>query len=264
MLEVMLLSIQPLTWSYQLVLSLRALVEMAFDLRLLNYGQVRMLHTIVNKMSEGRLRWFGHARRRPQSTPVRRVEDLVVDCMRRIGRPKLRWEDKVKLDMKELLLSEDMVSDRNEWRAKISLGDRLERWASIRLGGSMEGLEGLVAFGLPLFASFSLTLLCFLLPFSFACFRACVMPWFACPFALARSRSIIAASLGVLEKLKEDVASFNEDDDFSYCDSDDADAIINRCRRLFKRLITIKGSSGKLPRDLFHIFDISVKMERGL
>ncbi|GKA17965.1 hypothetical protein Tco_0697802 [Tanacetum coccineum] len=38
----------------------------------------------------------------------RRVEALVVDGMRRRGRPKLRWEDRVKLDMKELLLSEDM------------------------------------------------------------------------------------------------------------------------------------------------------------
>ncbi|GJV15398.1 hypothetical protein Tco_1360721 [Tanacetum coccineum] len=98
------------------------------------------VETIINKMREGRLRWFGHVRRRPQSAPVRRVEALVIDGMRRRGRPKLRWEDRVKLDMKELLLSEDMTSDRNE----------LERWASIRLGGSMEGFEGLVGFGLPL------------------------------------------------------------------------------------------------------------------
>ncbi|GKA98867.1 ataxia telangiectasia mutated family protein [Tanacetum coccineum] len=80
------------------------------------------VETIINKMREGRLRWFGHVRRRPQSAPVRRVEALVVDGMRRRGRPKLRWEDRVKLDMKELLLSEDMTSDRNEWRARTSLG----------------------------------------------------------------------------------------------------------------------------------------------
>ncbi|GJV69189.1 hypothetical protein Tco_1484698 [Tanacetum coccineum] len=78
------------------------------------------VETIINKMREERLRWFGHVRRRPQSAPVRRVEALVVDSIRRRGRPKLRWEDRVKLDMKELLLSEDMTSDRNEWRAKTS------------------------------------------------------------------------------------------------------------------------------------------------
>ncbi|GKD05175.1 hypothetical protein Tco_1180149 [Tanacetum coccineum] len=77
------------------------------------------VESIINKMREVRLRWFGHVRRRPQSAPVRRVESLVVDGLRRRGRPKLRWEDRVKHDMKELLLSEDMTSDRNEWRARI-------------------------------------------------------------------------------------------------------------------------------------------------
>nr|GEU99073.1 ataxia telangiectasia mutated family protein [Tanacetum cinerariifolium] len=64
--------------------------------------------------------WFGHVKRRPQSAPVRRVKALVVDGLRRKGRPKLRWVDRVKHDMKELLLFEDMTSDRNEWRARIS------------------------------------------------------------------------------------------------------------------------------------------------
>nr|GEV47439.1 hypothetical protein [Tanacetum cinerariifolium] len=77
------------------------------------------VETIINKMREGRLRWFGHVRRRPQLAPVRRVEALVVDGLRRRGGPKLRWEDRVKHDMKELFLSEDMTSDRNEWRARI-------------------------------------------------------------------------------------------------------------------------------------------------
>ncbi|GKB15750.1 hypothetical protein Tco_0849673, partial [Tanacetum coccineum] len=72
------------------------------------------VETIINKMREGRLKWFEHVRRRPQSAPVRKVEALVVYDIRRRDRPKLRWEDRVKLDMKELLLSEDMTSDRNE------------------------------------------------------------------------------------------------------------------------------------------------------
>nr|GEU39134.1 hypothetical protein [Tanacetum cinerariifolium] len=67
------------------------------------------VETIIKKMKEGRLRWFRHVRRRPQSAPVRRVEALVVDGVRRRGRPKLRWEDRVKHDLKELLLSENMT-----------------------------------------------------------------------------------------------------------------------------------------------------------
>ncbi|GJY43355.1 retrovirus-related pol polyprotein LINE-1 [Tanacetum coccineum] len=63
--------------------------------------------TIVNKMREGRLRWFRHVKRRPQSAPVRRVEALIVDGARRRGRPKLRWEDRLKTDLKEMFLSEE-------------------------------------------------------------------------------------------------------------------------------------------------------------
>nr|GEW54619.1 polyprotein, putative [Tanacetum cinerariifolium] len=41
------------------------------------------METIINKMREGRLRWFGHVRRIAQSAPLRRVEALVVDGLRR-------------------------------------------------------------------------------------------------------------------------------------------------------------------------------------
>ncbi|GJT17181.1 retrovirus-related pol polyprotein LINE-1 [Tanacetum coccineum] len=75
--------------------------------------------SIIDKMREGRLRWFGHLKRRPQTAPVRRVEALLVDGSRRRDRPKLRWEDRLKQDMKELRLSEDMTSDRNAWRDRI-------------------------------------------------------------------------------------------------------------------------------------------------
>ncbi|GJT64962.1 retrovirus-related pol polyprotein LINE-1 [Tanacetum coccineum] len=90
-------------------------------------AELRMLRaeldvdSIIDKMREGRLRWFGHVKRRPQTAPVRRVEALVVEGSRRRGRPKLRWEDRLKMDMKELRLSEDMTSDRNAWRDRIRI-----------------------------------------------------------------------------------------------------------------------------------------------
>nr|GEX69745.1 integrator complex subunit 11 [Tanacetum cinerariifolium] len=65
------------------------------------------------KMMEGRLRWFVHVKRRPETTPVRRVEAMLLEGSKRRGRPKLRWEDRLKEDMKELLLFEDMTSDGN-------------------------------------------------------------------------------------------------------------------------------------------------------
>ncbi|GJS04988.1 hypothetical protein Tco_0321496 [Tanacetum coccineum] len=69
--------------------------------------------SIIDKMRKGRLRWLGHLKRRPQTSPVKKVEALLVDGSRRRGRPTLRWEDILKQDMKELCLSEDMTSDRN-------------------------------------------------------------------------------------------------------------------------------------------------------
>ncbi|GJS27160.1 hypothetical protein Tco_0487780, partial [Tanacetum coccineum] len=54
------------------------------------------VETVINKIREGRLKWG--------------------------DRPKLRRNDRVKHDMKELLLSEEMTSDRNERRARIRLG----------------------------------------------------------------------------------------------------------------------------------------------
>ncbi|GJY57521.1 retrovirus-related pol polyprotein LINE-1 [Tanacetum coccineum] len=56
--------------------------------------------TIVNKMREGRLRWFVHVKKRPQSSPVMRVESITVGDVRRRGRPKLRnsWRTRIRVD----------------------------------------------------------------------------------------------------------------------------------------------------------------------
>ncbi|GKE02562.1 hypothetical protein Tco_1390545 [Tanacetum coccineum] len=84
--------------------------------------------SIIDKMRERRLRWFGHLKRRPQTAPVRRVEAMVVDGSRRRGRPKLRWDDRLKQDMKELRLSEDMTYDKNAWRDRIRTSNRRSTW----------------------------------------------------------------------------------------------------------------------------------------
>ncbi|GJY15249.1 hypothetical protein Tco_0385671 [Tanacetum coccineum] len=62
-------------------------------------------------MREGRLRWFGYVKRRPQSALVKRVESIIIDGARRKGRLMLRWVDRLKINLKELLLSEDMTSN---------------------------------------------------------------------------------------------------------------------------------------------------------
>ncbi|KAE8681859.1 Detected protein of unknown function [Hibiscus syriacus] len=68
--------------------------------------------SIPEKLREGRLRWFGNVFRRKPSDAVRRVESITVDGARRRRRPRRKWEDCLRFDLKDLALTEDMTSDR--------------------------------------------------------------------------------------------------------------------------------------------------------
>lgn len=77
--------------------------------------------SILDKVREGRLRWFGHVRRRERYTSVRRVENLVISGTRRRGRPRRTWDELLMLDMRALNLQEDMISDRSSWKRRIKV-----------------------------------------------------------------------------------------------------------------------------------------------
>ncbi|XP_071694413.1 uncharacterized protein [Rutidosis leptorrhynchoides] len=81
------------------------------------------VRSIIDKLREERIRWFGLVRRRPPTAPVRRIDALTVDSVRRRDRPTRRWDDRIKLDLKELLLTEDMTSDRLTWRTRIRIDE---------------------------------------------------------------------------------------------------------------------------------------------
>ncbi|KAE8676679.1 putative beta-D-xylosidase 2-like [Hibiscus syriacus] len=74
--------------------------------------------SVSEKMREGRLRWFGHVLRRLPSDAVRRVESITVDGARRKGRPRRKWDDCLRSDLRDLGLTEDMTYDRKLWRLK--------------------------------------------------------------------------------------------------------------------------------------------------
>ncbi|KAE8683252.1 Transmembrane amino acid transporter family protein isoform 3 [Hibiscus syriacus] len=73
---------------------------------------------VSEKLREGRLRWFGHVLRRQPSDAVRRVESIIVDGARRRRRPRRKWVDCLRSDLKDLALIEYMTSDRKVWRLK--------------------------------------------------------------------------------------------------------------------------------------------------
>ncbi|MFS8031457.1 hypothetical protein Hanom_Chr17g01546151 [Helianthus anomalus] len=78
---------------------------------------------ISDKIREGRLRWFGHVKRRQMTDPIRIVETLTVDGRRSRGRPKMTWEERIRQDLLDLHLFEDMVDDRTSWRRRIKVKD---------------------------------------------------------------------------------------------------------------------------------------------
>ncbi|WMV41945.1 hypothetical protein MTR67_035330 [Solanum verrucosum] len=78
--------------------------------------------SVVDKLREARLRWFGHVKRRCVDAPVRRCEGLVVEGTRRgRGRPKKYWGEVIRQDLAQLRLTVDMTLDRKEWRSRIKV-----------------------------------------------------------------------------------------------------------------------------------------------
>src|SRR6266853_4742151 len=77
---------------------------------------------ISEKCREGRLRWLGHVERSSQEGGIARVRKLAVGKRKR-GRPRLRWEDRVREDMEEVGVGIEVAQDRQEWRRKTKTAD---------------------------------------------------------------------------------------------------------------------------------------------
>ena len=71
------------------------------------------------KITEKRLKWYGHVRRMKEEHIVRRMLDVDPPRKRRRGRPSLRWKDACKRDMTQAGLKEDNATNRAIWRKKL-------------------------------------------------------------------------------------------------------------------------------------------------
>jgi hypothetical protein len=73
---------------------------------------------IVKTITTGRLRWAGHVIRMLDGNPIKKLTLLKPDGCRRVGRPKLRWMDGIKDDLRVLSVRgwRRRALDRREWK----------------------------------------------------------------------------------------------------------------------------------------------------
>ena len=74
------------------------------------------------KMREGRLRWYKHVMRRDQEYVGRKMMEMELPGKRRRERPKRRFLDAVKEDMRKVGVKETDVENRKMWRMIICCG----------------------------------------------------------------------------------------------------------------------------------------------
>jgi hypothetical protein len=75
---------------------------------------------IINCIKAQRLSWFGHTNRMPETSIVNKIYKWKPFTRRPVGRPKSRWEDDVRDDLKKMKLIKwvEQVQDRFKWKAK--------------------------------------------------------------------------------------------------------------------------------------------------
>ena len=66
---------------------------------------------IIRSLKSRRLRWAGHVARMEQSRNVYRVLVGKPEGKRPLGRPRHRWEDNIKMDLREV------GCDRRDWKS---------------------------------------------------------------------------------------------------------------------------------------------------
>jgi hypothetical protein len=98
-------------------------------------GEWRKLHSeelhnlysypdIIRQVKSRRMRWAGHVARVGEEIKVHKVLVGKPEGKRPLGRPRRRWEDGIRMDLREIGLgSVDWIrlsQDREQWRAVVS------------------------------------------------------------------------------------------------------------------------------------------------
>jgi len=94
--------------------------------RKLHNGERRDLYSlpnIVQVVKSRRMKWAGHVARKGEGRGVHRVLVGKPEGKRTLGRPRRRWEDNIKMDLREVGGGGDwmeLAQDRDRWRARVN------------------------------------------------------------------------------------------------------------------------------------------------
>jgi hypothetical protein len=83
---------------------------------------------IINCVKALRVSWFGHTNRMPETSIVKKIHKWKPFTRRSVGRPKSRWEDDVRDDLKKMKLIikwVEKVQERFKWKAILLRRPRL-------------------------------------------------------------------------------------------------------------------------------------------
>ena len=79
-----------------------------------------MVKPITTNVTQKRLSWYGHVMMRREETNVaKQVATMKVGGKRPRGRPRLRWMDRVRSDLRHHQLDPDLAQNREGWRKAI-------------------------------------------------------------------------------------------------------------------------------------------------
>jgi hypothetical protein len=91
--------------------------------RIRNFRRSLKVAPVFDKMRSNRLAWYGHVMQRDESHITKRVMTMNVDGHPSRGRPRKRWMDCVKDDMKTKGVSMETTSDSRKWKKKTCCAD---------------------------------------------------------------------------------------------------------------------------------------------
>ena len=100
--------------------------EITGERRKLHNAQLHAMYSspnIFRNLISRRLRWAGHVARMEQSTNAYRVSVGKLEGKRPLGRPRRRWEDNIKVDLREVGCDPgnwiNLAADKDQWLAYV-------------------------------------------------------------------------------------------------------------------------------------------------